>query len=239
MKYWLFLIGVCFTLHQVVAQGFYTKNSGEIIFSNAYISKPGQDPGSRLRFTLWFHTGLETHYDFHSHLGLFSGINVRNIGITSFEDIQSGDEPLLERFGDLDNIKIKRRVYALGVPLAFKVIFPGNHSYLFLGGECQVPFHFKHKFFVNGQKLKQSWWFNNRVNLFLPSVFVGYKMKKGWQVKLKLYLDDFLNQDYVNTSNIKPYQGMETIMYHVSFSYWIPIQEITGKNEIFAMFNQK
>ena len=57
-------------------------------------------------------------------------------------------------------------------------------------------FHFKQKTFIDGAKYKYSDWFSSRTPTFIPSVFAGIQFPGGLQVKVKYYLDDFLNHKF-------------------------------------------
>ncbi|HEY0272019.1 MAG TPA: hypothetical protein VGC22_02490, partial [Chitinophaga sp.] len=57
------------------------------------------------RFTMFFNIGTNFNYDFNKNFGIFTGLNLRNIGLIT---------------KDNDSLKLKRRLYTLGVPLGFK-----------------------------------------------------------------------------------------------------------------------
>ena len=66
----------------------------------------------------------------------------------------------------------------------------------FGGAEYEFAFHYKYKWWDNGEKHKVSEWFSNRTNRFLPSVFAGVQFPKGFNIKLKYYLTNLLNPNF-------------------------------------------
>jgi hypothetical protein len=190
---------------------FYGTSSGEYIFSFADVTDTaGNSIPTNMRFTCWFHIGRYLHYNINNTFGLMSGIGMRNIGFIT-ED---------------DSIKIKRRSYTLGIPLAFKIGSFKDNFYLFAGGEYEWLFHYKQKFFVDDTKEgTQQEWFSSRTTTFLPSVFAGIQFPFGLNVKFRYYLDDFMNNDYKGKDFGRPadYSYFKTTqIYYFSLSYQIP-----------------
>ena len=102
---------------------------------------------------------------------------------------------MINRFND--SLKVKQRVYSIGVPVALKLGNMGKRSYVALGGELELFFHYKQKVFEGttnrGEKEdKYSAWFSDRTPLINPSVFVEFNFGKGNYVRLRYYLTDFL-----------------------------------------------
>jgi hypothetical protein len=103
-------------------------------------------------------------------------------------------------------LKIIRRQYTLGLPLALKVGAFDKHIYFYGGGEYEMAFHFKEKYWTGtddrgGTKSKDTEWFSSQTPTFLPSVFGGLQFPYGLNVKFKYYLTDFLNHDYKGNGN--------------------------------------
>ena len=199
---------------QLNAQKLYTVTTGEIIFSQSQSSFTqsfiNQYPDTRLaadnvRFTVFFHLGQYLHYDVSDHLGFYTGLGIRNVGMitdetlpqtvsTSGSDVQYQDH------------KIIRRQYMLGLPLALKLGAFDNHIYFFGGGEIEMAFHFKEKYWTgsferSSSKTKNTKWFANQTPTFLPSVFAGVQFPAGLNIRFKYYLENFLNSDYKLSSN--------------------------------------
>ncbi|WP_222167268.1 hypothetical protein [Edaphocola aurantiacus] len=163
------------------------------------------------RFTAFLHIGTTAHYNFNSHVGLFSGLGIKNIGF-------------IEKFDNSDST-VKRRVYTIGLPLGLKV---GNMfgTYGMIGGGVDFPFNFREKGFVKrSNKQKFNEWFGQQTPAVMPYVFIGAHFKPGLNVKLQYYPTNFLNPDYVKTVNnvsTKPYAGYNVNLAMVTLGIDIP-----------------
>ena len=197
-----------------MAQKAYTETSGELIFSNSQASftKAFTDKyqgaslqSNNVRFTLFFHVAQYLHYDFSNNVGMFSGLGIRNIGMITDEilpqQVAGGEDafPYVE-------YKLIRRQYTLGLPLALKIGAFDKHLFFYGGGEYEMAFHFKQKYWTGtnnraGTKSKDKVWFSSQTPTFLPSVFGGVQFPYGLNVKFKYYLTDFLNSDYKGNGN--------------------------------------
>jgi len=198
----------------IAAQHIYPVTSGEMIFSQGKASFTDefltQYPEARLaannvRFTIFLHIGQYFHCDFTDNIGLFTGLAIRNVGMITDETlpqtVSTTGEPV-----PYVNYNICRRQYMLGVPLALKLGSFKNHLYFFGGGEYEVAFHLKEKYWTDsfdrsGSKTKRMEWFSSQTPTFLPSVFVGVQFPGGVNLKFKYYLIDFLNTDYKVSNN--------------------------------------
>lgn len=247
--YFLFLILIGAINVQIMAQNIYPVTSGEIIFSQSQSSFTqefmDQYPGANLsannvRFTVFFHLGQYIHYDFNDKFGLYSGLGIRNVGMIT-------DETLPQTVGTTDSYddhKIIRRQYMLGVPLAFKVGSFKKHFYIFGGGEYELAFVMKEKYWTgsferDGAKTKNVKWFSNQTPTFLPSLFAGVQLPRGVNVRFKYYMTDFLNKDYkissnnnvgssFNVSDLSRYQ--ESQIYYVSICWQFNTSDLFASN---------
>jgi hypothetical protein len=214
--YYLLFFGLGLLYSPLQAQKVYTLTSGEIIFSQSQASftKAFTDSysgaslsGNNVRFTMFFHVGQYLHYDVSKNFGLFSGLVIRNIGMITDETLPqtvaltgSSVPPSYKQY------KIIRRQYTLGLPLAFKIGDFDKHLYFFAGGEYEMAFHFKEKYWTgnyerSGSKTKKTEWFSNQTPTFLPSVFGGFQFPGGVNVKFRYYLTDFLDSNYKGNGN--------------------------------------
>lgn len=197
----------------------YSITSGEMIFSWADVEQTingeAQSINSIPRFSMFFHVGQYLHMDLTNNVGLFSGAAIRNIGFITEDDA-------------LDIEKEKHRSYTLGVPLALKLGSFRNHFYLYGGGEYELLFHYKYKYWIDGEKHKTSEWFSDRTNRFVPSVFAGVQFPGGLNVKVKYYLDDFLNNDFKKGDNPRnDYSRFgKTQMFYISLSWQFDSHDI-------------
>jgi hypothetical protein len=171
------------------SQDVYSVSSWESLFQWAEVPATPQAGATaineQLRYTIVLNVGHYFHMDFTNSIGLYSGLALRNVGFIYDTDIPT---------------KTIRRSYNLGVPLALKIGIFDKHMYIFGGGEYEMLFHYKGKRWLSnersGTKLKDTEWFSSKTNTFVPSVFGGIQLPRGFNIKYKYYLDNFLNKSY-------------------------------------------
>ncbi len=139
------------------------------------------------RYSTFFHIGEQFHVNLGKSFGLYTGIGVRNIG-------------MINRLND--TIKIKQRVYSLGIPVGIKLGDMQKRVYAALGAELELFFNYKQKTFLGsgrGYKAEKfNEWFSDRTPLLNPSLFVEFNFKKGSYIKLRYYPMNFLVADKQN-----------------------------------------
>ncbi len=222
----ILLLSLILTCQVQAQKKVYSEHSGEIIFSFADVEYLGQNVPTNMRFTLFLHLGENLHYDFTDNFGMYSGWALRNIGIIT-ED---------------NDIKIKRRTYSLGIPLALKFGSFPDHFYFYGGGSYELFFHYKQKLFVDGQKIKYSEWFSDRTPRFVPALFAGVQFPGGINLKFKYYLSDFLNSNFKGNDfgEIVDYSDFtKTTLYYVSVSFNLrndKLKELTKPDEKSARY---
>ena len=199
----------------------YSTSGGELIFSFADIENDGGSIGINPRFTGFFHIGEFWHFDFTNNFGLITGFALRNVGmITKDDGILTKEHVGL--FDENDEVKIKRRSYSFGVPLALKFGNFNRRTFFFAGAEAELMFQYKKKLFVNGKKEdKFNEWFSDRTNILNPSVFGGIQFPGGINLKFKYYLLDFLDPDYserINGDLVQPYRSLTSNIFYISLS---------------------
>jgi hypothetical protein len=187
---------------------FYKENSGEIIFAFSNVEKAGEKVNTKLRFSCFFHAGQNYHFDISKNFGVFSGYGIRNIGIITEEN----------------DLVLKKRTYALGIPLAVKIGSFRNKWYAYWGGEYEMFFHYKQKQISSGNKKKQSEWFSDRTERFVPSLFGGIQFPGGVNLKLKYYPENFLNNsfkgvDFGNPVDYSEYNKTQLIYFALTFNF--------------------
>ncbi len=150
----------------------YRSGGGEIIFSGADVQFDNGssvvDVNTNTRFTLFLHIQQWANFDITNNFGFLAGGSLRNIGFivedlyqnVGFSGIQP-DDPNWNK-----NTKIKRRSYALGVPLGIKVGDFDKNFFFYAGGEYEWMFAYKQKQFIDDNKTKYVEWFQHRVNPF-------------------------------------------------------------------------
>ena len=197
------------------AQDVYALSGGEIIFQSALVETTTDDVNTRLRFTTAFHLGEFVHIDFGNHFGIFSGMGIRNVGFIT----------------DENDIRTKYRSYSMGIPLAFKIGSFKKNMYVFAGGEYEWLFHFKQKVFIDEAKYKYSSWFSNRTSSFIPSAFAGLQFPGGIQLKVKYYLNDFLNHEFNRGDEHNNYTLFrKTQVWYISLSFLIRNKKTSVEN---------
>ena len=174
-------------------------NLGKVALYNDLSKVPensffGNEPTPSIRYSTFLHFGEQFHVNLGKSFGLYSGIGVRNIG-------------MINRLND--TIKVKQRVYALGIPVGIKLGDMQKRVYAALGAELELFFNYKQKTFLGsgrGEKVEKfNEWFSDRTPLLNPSLFVEVNFKKGTYFKLRYYPMNFLVADKQNftVNNIK------------------------------------
>jgi hypothetical protein len=187
----------------------YTTTGLEIIFSLADIEDNGADQSSILRFAPVINIETMLNADMSDRFGLFTGLGIRNVGYIygHYTDPEDGA-----------NYKKKFRSYNIGIPFGVKI---GNLDNLFLYGgyEVELAWLYKEKTFEGGDKIgKITGWFSSRQELFQHGFLVGVQFPYGTNLKFKYYLSGFHNQDYVNASGFKPYEGLNANVFYFSLN---------------------
>lgn len=219
----ILLASLCFLLTQVVsAQGsdssegsanIYTVSTGETILSFGIVDAEPLNTGTVARFTPFFNFGQQLHFDFSENFGIYTGLNLRNVGMIT--DLN-------------DSVRVKQRTYNLGIPIAFKI---GQvEGWRFSGGfEAEFAFAYKQKVYVNGEKRKSSGWFDDRVEIFQPSVFAEIVGKEGNFIRFKYYLTDYLSADQqINVEGVN-YNPTRSSMFYISLGYAIKNKQISSR----------
>ena len=113
----------------------YSTSGGEMIFSFADVENSGGSISANPRFTGFFHIGEFWHFEFTNNFGLMAGFALRNIGmITKDDGILTQEHVGL--FDENYDVKIKRRSYSFGVPLALKLGNFNRRAFVFAGAEA-------------------------------------------------------------------------------------------------------
>lgn len=242
----LLIVGILLftSFHAFSQKKVYTVTSGELLFQWADIgftdeymqAHPNDEQvGNPLRFTCFFHLGQYVHMDFTNKVGLITGAAVRNVGFISDERIDLDWNAANTNTPDIQDFKIIRRSYNIGVPLALKLGSFDKHTYLFAGGEVELAYAFKEKYWNShsrsGSKTKTTQWFGAQTPTFMFSAFAGVQLPKGVNLKFKYYFDDFINTDYTNPNNpisdLSRYKSAQ-VMY-ISLSWQFKTNYVTKK----------
>jgi hypothetical protein len=167
------------------------------LLSTSILEKTGMDNKlTPVRFTAIPLLGFNVNYDFGNNIGLYTGLNIKNIGF-----IEKSKNP---------DSTIKRRVYTISVPLGLKIGKIKYGNYVVLGVGADFPFNYREKGFTDrGNKTKFNEWFSDRTPRIMPYAFIGAHLNPALTFKLQYYPSNFLNPDYktLNASGaeVKPY----------------------------------
>ncbi len=186
----------------------YFTSGSEWIFSTPILDVNGSDKGSIVRFAPVFNAMGLANYDLSSHVGLFGGLSVRNLGF--IYDVPDSE------------FRYKYRTYNAGIPVGFKV--GRMHKALFFAGyEIELPFNYKEKRFANERKEdKFNVWLSDRTEPFFQSVFIGFQGPGSSVLSVRYYLTNFHNTDYKETVDgveTMPYAGLNSNILYVSLSF--------------------
>jgi hypothetical protein len=178
-----------------------------MIFSTALINNNGSNSLGTLRFSMFFHIGATYNYNFSKGVGIYTGLDIKNIGF-------------IEKYDAFD-VTVKKRVYTLGVPVGLRFGNMKTRDYFFLGGGLDVAFHYKEKAWSSlFNKTKSNEWFSDRSEILLPYIFAGVSLK-GTTIKIQYYPTNFLNEDFqsfdISTNTYyKPFTGKKVNLLLVS-----------------------
>lgn len=163
-----------------------------------------------LRYSAFFHVSGQVHYNFNENAGIFGGLGIKNIGF-------------IEKYRAVDST-VKRRVYALSIPIGLKFGNMTKDRFFLVGGGIDLPFNYKEKGFVKrNDKDKFNEWFSERTPRVLPYVFVGYNHNSGFYTRATYYPTNFLNTDF-EENNIKPYKDYNVNLVALTVGYNIRLR---------------
>ena len=215
----LYILGLSFSLNSLFSQDHkvFVSGSTEMIFSFATIEYT--DPvdgnlytgGNIMRWAPVLNLQGMLNFDPAKAVGFFTGLTVRNVGFIYKEPGS--------------NIKKKYRTYNIGIPIGIKL---GNmNSFFIYGGyEIEFPFNYKEKTFIDNSKRDVFVdWFGSRAEQIQHSFMVGFNFPYGFNIKLKYYITNFHNQDYVGTDPYQPdlgphklYEGLKSNIIYFSLN---------------------
>ncbi len=176
--------------------------------STAFGNITGDDANFRMPRLSMINLGTQFHINISKNVGLYTGANIKNIGF-------------IEKYKNPDST-VKRRVYAIGVPLGIKVGNIERGAYLFAGGGIDIPFNYREKGFVKrSDKTSFNEWFSDRTPHVMPYAMIGYTWHLGFTVKAQYYLTDFMNQGF-EIEGTKPYDGYKVHLMLFAVGWCLP-----------------
>jgi hypothetical protein len=162
-----------------------------------------------IRFTYFVNAGVTFNFNFSPHVGLFTGVDIKNIG-----------------YIEQDNgYTLKRRTYNVGVPIGIKIgEMANNRGKVFFGGGLDAPINYNEKYFHDrNKKIKLNEWFSDRTPDLMPYAFVGASFNHGLSAKVQYYPNNFLNESYKDNSGNMPNSGTEVNLILFSIGYSMPM----------------
>lgn len=192
---------ITLTPQKIPVRKFYLGNSLDAgIFSTSFVTKEGASRQTTpLRFTMFLHLGYTFNYDFNKYSGVYTGVDLKNIGF-------------IEKEG---GYTAKRRVYTVGVPVGLRFGNMKKRNYFYLGAGLDLAVNYKEKVYdKRSDKKKFNEWFSSRTPLLMPYVFAGYSFDHGISVKVQYYPNSFLNQNFtedVGGISVQPYADYKKV----------------------------
>ncbi|GAB4326648.1 MAG: hypothetical protein Kow00127_19470 [Bacteroidales bacterium] len=193
----------------------YATSGGEMIFSFANINDNGREESAVLRWSPWFNLQSMFNADFSDNIGTFIGFSFKNIGFIydGYREYSDPEDP-----GSYEVVKKKFRSYNAGIPVGLK-IGKLDRFFIYGGYELELPVNYKEKTFSGDRKVdKFNVWFSKRQETLMHGFMVGIQMPYGTNIKFKYYLTNFHNMDYVDGNGRKPYLGLESNVFYISFN---------------------
>ena len=160
------------------------------------------------RFTAWFNFQSFWHYDFTKNVGFSWGCGFKNLAyIKKLDDNNIYIENythwnaleqkyILDKSKALFISKLKRMSYLIEFPLLLRVGKLSQNNYVFLGASLAIPFYYKEKIWIDGEKIKRTSWFSDKLNSYLPIVFVAYQFPFGMNLKFSYSWKGIMNTSY-------------------------------------------
>ncbi len=197
-------------LHSAPLNEWYGMSGTEFIFSSGNVSSYGYYLPNKIRFSLFLHLQHQHHFNLNKHLGFYTGLSMLNVGFINKMAIPFSTEA-----------EIRQRSYSLGAPIAFKFGNLEKGRYVSLGLTAELMFHYKRKVYYQESKSKFSEWFSPEVNLFNPSVFAEIHFHRGFYIRGKSYLRDFLTNKQTsfylpNSSTLINYKPERSSLAYIS-----------------------
>ncbi|HAA00049.1 MAG TPA: hypothetical protein DCD96_00245 [Flavobacteriales bacterium] len=165
----------------------------DMLLSNGEFISNGVKWTPKTRFIPFFNLQSQTHYN-GKHIGVFTGMGIRNIGFHHF----------LER-DSAETIYLKQRAYSVNIPAGLKFGNLVRGNYIALGSEAHYLFHYKSKLKEGNKTSREREWFSSKINPFSVSVFADLRFKSGSYFKVNFFLFDFLRSSTYN--RILPLSG--------------------------------
>ncbi|MEZ5046549.1 MAG: hypothetical protein R2831_06120 [Chitinophagaceae bacterium] len=137
------------------------------------------------RYTYYFNMGVDFNYKLGQHASVFTGLNLKNIG-------------LIVKYND--SVKNKHRVYTVGAPFGLKIHSANRRVSFKTGVDMSFAVDYKWKKFVGDTKVKDHQFFSSRTNIWMPSYFAGININ-GFSITANSYWCNFFNPNHAANYN--------------------------------------
>jgi len=183
---------------KVKCQKLYQASEVNVILSVADINRNGDQIKTPVRFAPFVNISQQLNFDISRNLGICSGVEIKNIGLTMQDSIIS-----------------KHRAYSGGINLSVKLGNFKRNIYVFAGGSYEYLFSYKERIILDNEEIIRRNYYRNDINQFLPALMAGVNIK-GLTFRVQYYLDNFFSDKYAfvdNANNIySPLEKSELIL---------------------------
>ena len=195
----------------------------EVIMSFGMIDDNDLNTGTIMRFTPFINLEFLANKDFGDHFGLTFGAAVHNTGfILNYEDT---------------TLRYKFRTYNIAIPVGIKIGKMSSY-YFYAGYELEFPVSYKEKKYIYMDDSMFTEWFTGRVPTLNHAVYAGFKFGPGMGIKIKYYINEFFNRNFIDVDGTMPYKNLKANVVYIAFDF------LLFKNNKFAFddkgnFNRK
>ncbi|HEY4060503.1 MAG TPA: hypothetical protein VGM30_01305 [Puia sp.] len=185
----------------------------QLSLANVHNPDAGTSSLSIPRLTCVLNVAALYNYDISENFGFYTGAAITNLGVI----IKS------------DGVKYKRRIYTLGIPLAFKL---GSLKYanFYAGLQVDWALQYQEKHKVGDTVIsKFGEWGSDRTSRILGSWFIGGELLHTLDWRIQSYFTNFFNRDYTDATGAKPYSNIIARPLLLTFGF----NFITGKKYTF------
>jgi hypothetical protein len=206
-KFYFIIFLFLFSLNHSKAQNkkkIYWTYGPEVIMSFGVLDVDDITMGNIMRFSPVINLEFIGNKDFGDHFGLTFGAAVHNTGfILNYDDT---------------TLRYKFRTYNIGIPVGFKVGNVNNY-YFYAGYELEFPISYKEKKYIYMDDSMFTEWFSDRVPALNHAIYAGFNFGPGMGVKIKYYLNEFFNRDFVDSDGSMPYKNLKANVVYISFDF--------------------
>jgi hypothetical protein len=187
--------------------------AGQFSLANVHHTDQNSSSLSIPRLTAVLNVAALYNYDLSEGFGFYTGAVITNLGTI----IKS------------DGIKYKRRIYTLGIPLAFRL---GSLKYanFYAGLQVDWALQYQEKHKVGDTVISKfgEWW-SDRTPRMLASWFIGGQLLHTLDFRIQSYFTNFFNRNYTDPGGAKPYANIIARPLLLTFGF----NFITGKKYSF------